>query len=377
MSSKQINVFYRGPLERSRLGFLLELFLSLGLPVKLFWLLPHSKYYNEKHRVLEPFMEAYPAISYEVISAKFLEIFSTRSKVAAILEKSKESITVCVGFTAPFFLPTASSSTQIWCVNGIPEESLLHRDILLKRTEVKLKWAILGRLYKPDLAITVSTRMNRYVAEKLKSVKTLAIPLCVDLERFSMRPRSERKYFTYSGSGAPWQNLAQLSELWGALYQQDATIRFRVISRDKRAKILAKCLPDKAIEFVGTSDLDELALLMSEAEVCFLIRKDSLVNRVSFPTKLSEYLAVGAWVVVSDLNWDASDIVRNYGVGLLIDPESSSEKIAKEILEKRNYFLQNSNLDNQLVNAINSLGKVYWIERGKKQLLEFLSFPEK
>lgn len=341
--------------------------------MKLYWLLPHSKYYNPEHRVLEPFMEAYPEICYKVISARFSELLSTRSKVTSIIQSSPESVTICVGFTAPFFLPIVVAGPQIWCINGIPEESLLHRNTLPKRWEVKLKWGVMRRLYTPDLVITVSTRMNRYVSEKFKSVKTVAIPLCVDLERFTMKSKAERKYFTYSGSGAPWQNLPQLSELWGELFKQDPTIRFRVISRDKRAKILSKYLPEHVIEYVGTSDLDELAVLMAESEVCFLVRKDSLVNRVSFPTKLSEYLAVGAWVVVSDLNWEASDILRKHKVGLLLDPNASIESVATQILEKRHYFNQVDILDQHLENATHELSKGYWLEWGKKQILEFLS----
>lgn len=368
MSSKTINVFYRGPLERSRLGFLLELFFSLGLPVKLYWLLPHSKYYNPNHRVLEPFMEAYPEISYEVISAKFYELLSTRLKVSSILQSSPESVTVCVGFTAPFFLPIEVAGPQIWCINGIPEESLLHRNTILKRWEVKLKWGILRRLFTPDLVITVSTQMNGYVSEKLKSVKTVAIPLCVDLERFAMRPKAERKFFTYSGSGAPWQNLPQLSELWGELYKQDSSIRFRVISRDPRAKILGQYLPEHAIEFVGTSNLDELANLMSEAEVCFLIRKDSLVNRVSFPTKLSEYLASGAWAVVSKLDWDASTYIERFQVGILVDPSLPVQKLASAILEQREQFAKDQNLEERLQLVVAGLGKSHWLKVGGEYL---------
>ena len=313
-------------------------------------------------------MEAYPEISFEVISARFTEIFATRSKVSLILRSSSESVTVCVGVTAPFFLPIKVTGPQIWCINGIPEESLLHRNTILKRWEVRLKWGILRKLYTPDLAITVSTRMNRYVSEKFKSVKTVAIPLCVDLERFMMRPKAERKFFTYSGSGAPWQNLPQLSELWGELYKKDPSIRFRVISRDKRAKILGKDLPEDVIEFVGTSNLDELAVLMSEAEVGFLVREDSLVNRVSFPTKLSEYLASGAWAVVSKLDWDASTYIERFQVGLLIDPSNSMEKLASAILEQRNQFKKDQNLDSRLQLVVAGLGKYHWLKVGGEYL---------
>lgn len=313
-------------------------------------------------------MVAYPEVTFEVISAQFTELFSTRRKVSSLLRSSPNSVTVAVGFTAPFFLSNEVVGQQIWCINGIPEESLLHRNTLLKRWEVMLKWGIMRRLYTPDLVITVSTRMNRYVSEKFKSVKTVAIPLCVDLERFTMKSKSERKYFTYSGSGAPWQNLTQLSELWGELYRQDSSIRFRVISRDPRAKILSQYLPEYALEFVGTSDLDELAVLMSEAEVGFLLREDTLVNRVSFPTKLSEYLASGAWAVVSKLDWDASTYIEGFQVGILVDPSLPVQKLASAILEQREQFENDQNLEERLQLVVAGLGKSHWLKVGGEYL---------
>ncbi|GHB23784.1 glycosyltransferase [Mongoliitalea lutea] len=366
----RISIFYRGPLERSRLGFLLELFATTGKRVRLIWLLPHPKFQNENNRVLEPFMESYPEIEYQVISAKFTEVFSTRSKVLKLMKQENNGVTVCIGFTAPYFLPGSKSGVHIWCINGIPEESLLHRNTFSKRLEVSLKWKLLGMLYTPNLVITVSDRMSRYVSEKVSCPNFFAIPLCVDLDRFSTKNRIERKYFTYSGSGAPWQNLTQLSEIWVELFKLDSSLKFRVISRDARAKILGKYLPVEAIEFVGTSDLDELASLMDQAEAGFLIRKDSLVNRVSFPTKLSEYLASGAWAVVSDIDWDVSKYIKKNQVGVLVNPQAASSLIAKEILEARRRFKQDEGIDQRLKNTVVELGKKHWLKVGNGILMD-------
>jgi len=201
-------------------------------------------------------------------------------------------------------------------------------------------------------------------------MKTISIPLCVDLERFQIKQNVKRKYYTYTGSGAPWQNLSQLSEVWGSLHKLDENIRFRVISRDPRAIALGDKVPKEAIEFVGTSDLDELAAYLEQAEVGFLIRQDSLVNRVSFPTKLSEYFASGAWVVSSDIDWDVADIIKKHSVGILVPPSWSSDQIATRILESRTDFIDKDRLEKRLTNAIKELSKVYWLEEGRKQLLE-------
>lgn len=257
---------------------------------------------------------------------------------------------------------------MIWCINGIPEESLLHRDTLLKRLEVFAKWKFAQMIFDPKLIVTVSGRMRDYLCRKFPKSRGVNIPLCVDLGRFGGSREINRRFFTYSGSGAPWQNLMQLSEVWGCIHQLDPEIKFRVISRDPRARVLAQNLPSKSIEFVGTSDLDELAQWLLEAEVGFLLRKNTLVNRVSFPTKLSEYLASGAWVVGSDIDWDVAEIMKKYRTGILIDPELSSIEIAEKILQRRNEIQGDPDLDSRLNKAAEELGKPYWLKAGKEML---------
>lgn len=366
-----IYIFYRGPLERSRLGFLLELFLSLGSEVKFYWLLPHPKFHNSENQVLEPFMSSYPGLEYKIIPAPLSRIYSVRSEIKKIVGTGTQVAVVSIGFTAPYFLPQGIKAKHIWCINGIPEESLLHTNSWLKRLQVKWKWKTLVFQYKPDLILTVSKRMNTYVSGFFSGIKSFAIPLCVDLDRFR-KGKNESKYYTYSGSGAPWQNLGFLSLVWAELHRLDPAIKFRIISRDPRTRVLADGLPKESIEFVGTSDLDELANFLSESKVGFLLREDSLVNRVSFPTKLSEYLASGSWVVVSDLDWDISEIISDFNVGVLVSPKSTPNEIASYILSQASQFDDKVALNERLSKAIIRLGKSFWIEKGRVELKELM-----
>jgi len=155
-----ISIFYRGPLERSRLGFLLELFSSLDNNVSFYWLLPHPKFQNKDNQVLEPFMASYPTISHEIIPAGGNQFFAARKKVKSIISDQVESKVVSIGFTAAFFMPRKQSNKYIWCINGIPEESLFHRNTVLKKGAVSIKWSLVRRVYSPDLVITVSKRMS-------------------------------------------------------------------------------------------------------------------------------------------------------------------------------------------------------------------------
>lgn len=313
-------------------------------------------------------MAEFPNIPYEIIPAGFKDLRKARRKVQQALKLYQNTIVVGVGFTAPYFMSLRGNYQQIWCINGIPEESLLHSNSLWKRLEVFFKWKSMQLIFSPEVVITVSKRMKNFVQDKFPNSSVLSIPLCADLKRFSAKPGLEKNLFTYSGSGAPWQNLGQLSEVWGKIYELAPDSKFRVISRDPRAQILGKYLPNEAIEFVGTSALDELAFLFQAAEVGFLLRKDSLVNRVSFPTKLSEYLASGAWVVVSEIDWDVADWVEKYQAGILVSPESDSKEIAQKILQKMKDFRQDQKLTTRLHQAALELGKSNWLKRGHEIL---------
>ena len=367
-----IHVFYRGPLERSRLGFLLDLFLSIGREVRFYWLLPHPKFNNSENQVIEPFMSSYPGLKYEVIPAPLSVIFRVKKQLKKIISGDPDEVVVSIGFTAPFFLSLVRLERHIWCINGIPEESLLHKNTWLKRLEVSLKWKLMGKFYRPKLILTVSKRMSAHVSGFFPGVRTYSIPLCVDLERFKKDWGNKKTFYTYCGSGAPWQNLTFLSLVWAELFRLDPTLKFRVISRESRTKILSQGLPVEAIEFVGTSDLDELATYLSETEVGFLIRKDTLVNRVSFPTKLLEYLASGSWVVTSDIDWDVADIISEHKVGLLVNPNSCPRQVASLIIRRRGQFNNRVELYQNISNSLIQLEKDFWIEEGKKELQEFL-----
>jgi hypothetical protein len=79
-----------------------------------------------------------------------------------------------------------------------------------------------------------------------------------------------------------------------------------------------------------------VASYLHDSEAGFLLRKDTIVNRVCFPTKLGEYLASGCWVVSSNIDWDVKDYFNTYRIGLLIDPQWDYLKQAETILQFRN-----------------------------------------
>jgi hypothetical protein len=148
-------------------------------------------------------------------------------------------------------------------------------------------------------------------------------------------PKPRNGIFVYLGTGAPWQALDRLALLWKAIHRIDKSIRFRVISRDNRTKILGHAIAPTHIEFVGSDDSHVVARYLHESEVGFLIRRNDIVNVVSFPTKLAEYLAAGCWVVTTRLDWDITDLHRQYQIGYEVGENPDWDESAKDILSFR------------------------------------------
>jgi glycosyltransferase involved in cell wall biosynthesis len=146
-------------------------------------------------------------------------------------------------------------------------------------------------------------------------------------------PKPDRKYFTYAGSGAPWQNLESLNLLWKEISKINPDQQFMVISRDPRSRSLGDGLPKEKVRFESVVGPEPVGELLQEAQLGFATRQPSLINQVSYPTKIGEYLAAGVPVVTSDIDWDPGDLLRDESVGLLLSPGVSEEAAAKDVQE--------------------------------------------
>lgn len=365
-------VIYRGPLERSRLAFIFETLDTLFEKIEFLWLLPHPKFHNNENRRFDDFIKDYPAVEFSIIPSALKDIVQVRKLIRA--QNIYQNTTLfMVGLSTPFFIARNGFRKKIWFINGIPEEKLLHKNTKSVKIRAWLSWRFLELFASPDLIVTVSQRMSTYVSRNFPKTQFFAAPTCVEHTLFKRNGKSARKYFTYLGSGAPWQNLGLLSTIWQEIHKQDATIQFRVISRDSRTRVLSKGIKPSQIEFVGSEKFEEIADFLSESQVGFLIRDNNLVNRVSFPTKLAEYLASGCWVVASDIDWDVSDLIEKFQVGYLVNPLSNPSFIASKILLKRMEFTSDDGLERSIDQSLSVLQRGYWIQKTKEVLSQVLS----
>jgi hypothetical protein len=183
----------------------------------------------------------------------------------------------------------------------------------------------------PDAAVTVSHPMARLVCERTGDMATFVAPTVVD--RATFQPRSAGPgVLTYIGSGAPWQDLPLLADVWSEIHRLDPALRFRVVSRDERAEVVRRGLPDDVVDVVAAHSPAEVAEQLRDTHLGFIVRRPDIVNTVAYPTKFGEYVASGVGVVTSDIGWDIADHVRTTVSGVVLDIEQSPTALAEDIV---------------------------------------------
>lgn len=361
-------IIYRGPLERARLAFTFEALIeSESEDFYFIWISPLAL--DEKNmKRSNKFLTEYGFKETLILEQSYKNLFSTKKAISKLIKDSEINLLVLIGFTSLEFGSGIKANKKIWFVNGIPEERNLGNNSLFTHRVVDMMWFFKKFFIKDlDLIITVSERMKNLMNSRLKGRKIFAAPTCVDTKIFKGNKPDKKYDFCYIGSGAQWQALDLLSEVWSHIHRLDPELNFRVISRDERTKVLGNGIDEKRINFVSSDNFEEVANYLAECEAGFLLRRDHIVNQVSFPTKLAEYLASGCWVISTDMNWDISDYFRKFNIGVLISPKEEPLVMAKKILE----FRKNLDINNLQINkCVQVLDRGYWKELIQQEIIK-------
>jgi glycosyltransferase involved in cell wall biosynthesis len=148
----------------------------------------------------------------------------------------------------------------------------------------------------------------------------------VDLDLFRPRPVHRSEGFTvgYAGGFQDWQgieNLVQAGELL-----EDPSIRLRIVgfgpqNQELRARLRER-LGDR-VELVDRVPQRELVDQLASVDALIIPRPRHRAVEAAFPTKFSEYLAVGKPLIVCDVDETAA-LVRRHECGLVAQPTPRS-----------------------------------------------------
>jgi glycosyltransferase involved in cell wall biosynthesis len=199
-----------------------------------------------------------------------------------------------------------------------------------------------------DGVVFVSKSMGSHYFEKyaIHSEHAVTIPCCAEDNppdpKARERIRGElglngRHVVGYLGSSEGYQLPEIMCSIFKAISREAEGAFFLVISHD--AEVFEKSLRANGVEaqdyhIVGVRHA-EVSNYLAAMDVGLLLRDDSPVNRVAFPTKFAEYCAAGVPVVSTPFVGDVTEIVQSEDLGLVVDPhdEGAAVSIARFIGE--------------------------------------------
>ncbi len=185
-----------------------------------------------------------------------------------------------------------------------------------------------------DGILTVSTGLRDWLGRYgSRGELTTVVPTCVsaltfaETDRRAVRDRlgvSGKVVLAYAGTVTRYQHLREGFAAFAriALEQlRDDRIHVLCVTPDVDAmrRVLTEVgVPAQAATVVSVPQ-EGVAAYLSAADAGFLLRADSVVNRVSVPVKLGEYLAAGVPVVISRVDGWLHETIATASAGWSID----------------------------------------------------------
>lgn len=186
----------------------------------------------------------------------------------------------------------------IWIQGVVPEESIMlgyHKYKYYAHSfleEIMIK--------KAKFIFMVSEEMLRHYENKYGlriENKTFIMPCYnenkVDKLAFQNRKKYKNNTFLYAGSLQEWQCFNETVKVYKSFETQLTNTKLFVYTKDKKKakEIIEKNnIQNYSVDFVS---LDELSKKIRNIKYGFVLRKDSIVNRVATPTKISNYISHG------------------------------------------------------------------------------------
>jgi len=166
------------------------------------------------------------------------------------------------------------------------------------------------------------TTCSKTAADILKryNANTIAIFGGVDIELFNPQV-APGKFLSpqglvvgYAGNSRVWQGLPFLIGVIEDLKRRYPAVELAILSSERKELPVID-----GITFVGPVTHEEVPAFLQECDILVVPRPDTVVNRISFPSKLIEYMAMGKPVVASATS-DAHRVIESGIDGLIYEP---------------------------------------------------------
>jgi glycosyltransferase involved in cell wall biosynthesis len=206
---------------------------------------------------------------------------------------------------------------------------------------------------KSDYLICASKSLKRYFKKRYKVKKK--IDVIPNISLFPRRDLNElnrvradlRKQFNledsivllHIGSFLQWTDTKKTVEIFRKLREYFPKVFLLIVTYEEKGMISSFLLKNKifAPEFLVTHvPHDEIHKFAPVGDLGLIIRDNSLINQVAFPTKFSEYLACGVPVLCSSSIKDIAHDVKKHGLGYVLTENELNAENLKHLANKRN-----------------------------------------
>lgn len=329
MSDKQIRIIsiYYGFLEKNR-----------GTPIRVRNLIDSFSKYPNVNIILMS-RDTCPPVK----GVTHVRLTESRLKNFLLLRKQikdfKPNVVIGHTLTGIVYLLFVKIFTRILIVlelHGFLEEEGLFTGSInrFKYYKSKVVYAILYKLC--DLITTCSFTASKIISSHNKNVLTILGGVNPDLfndrveSTYDFRESSEDIIIGYAGNTRTWQGLDFLVDCFESIYLIDKRFKLALLLSEESG---LKSHP--GIKIVPKVEYSEAPHFLASCDVLVIPRAENIVNKISFPSKLPEYMAMGKPVVASKTS-DMFEVISHLQNGILYEPGNKDDFIRSILALKEN-----------------------------------------
>lgn len=258
----------------------------------------------------------------------------------------------------------------LWQQGATADESYMGHKSRLRYN--LLNYADCFAMKKAKMILFCSEYMKKHyeaLAHRSFDEKSYVMP-CFN-EELSANVIDEKDYgkrnFAYVGSLSPWQCFDETARLYKAIEAIYPDAFFKVLTfsvNEAKEKIAALGIKNYEVKCV---DKDDVQNELKDTVYGFILRKNSIVNRVATPTKLSSYMSVGVIPIFSGVLDDFKRVSKDMKYTISVDGFDIDEKLTKKInsqIDKNELKTEYEHLFAAYYGTQNHIGKISEIMKG-------------
>jgi len=221
------------------------------------------------------------------------------------------------------FLKLWKKSIYVWFQGALPEESMMRNQSIIRYKILSIIERVAFSVI--DGAVFVSRAMYAHYKNKygVHCKNYFVLPCFSDLTAQLEVERVDDSY-VYVGGGAPWQRVDLVIKAFKEILKKTPESRLWLVSNDRDGmnEVMYEGFGNthpSQIKIMSISERSDMEVFLSSIRYGFLFRDQSVVNKVSSPIKLGEYMSCGVVPIMSDGVGDYSEYIRNQGAGFVVD----------------------------------------------------------